>query len=688
MHLWKFITKLSENQKSWILSLGRMARFPSLLLIISYFDGEEGSEAIVNFEGDVRRLLKIARQEKDLPTLIFAYEAMGRIFFIRGFLVPAASQFREAIKLLRILKKKKKINERDYKIILAKLLSWLGLCYLNVGKFKNSAKVFGKAIKLLEELEYNKPIIGELKSLRGDALSFFDTEEALNEVEIAHEILLKHPSIILLTNAIKLFAALLVRNYKADALDILAEAFDKMLMPEILEDLSLSFYKNYQKLLRKIYYKVLKGLDLSFESDELTKKFIFGTEGAKGLYFIFRYFLKPVIHPKNLLAVNKTILIAEQLKLGGFRFLDEIMNKKEKIMESFERAYYLKFREGGTSFYLSKAYSMHDKVLETALNDLAKHYKKVALLSFERISEENIFILSFFDLTLGKSFFKKIKIEPNEVEEIIEMEDAIKRSEMIVNMLNIEPLIGYLSEFGDDDLLIISPIDFIHKIPFEAIFLGNGKFLGSSTNISRVPTLYLVPIWTILHNKLLRTFSTRKRKHIILDISFKNERKAILNILNKLKKEIRLKISQSIPLMRVGFANVYHISSDYSQLIDGVYSVISGQIFNPLDIEKISLPYEIVILNIPSAVEIQEFKYGYTNFAIAFLIAGVQSVIAVGKKMNWKIAVEFSKVFYNSLLKEHEKASLSALKARREILTRGFNDGLFFYFYGNPLTRV
>jgi len=665
-----------------------MARFPSLLLMISYFDGEEGSEAIVNFEGDVRKLLKIARQEKDLPTLIFAHEAMGRIFFVKGFLVPAAFQFREAIRLLKILKRKKRIDERDYKIILAKLLSWLGLCYLNVGKFKSSAKAFGKAIKLLEELEYNKPIIGELKSLRGDALSFFNTEEALNEVETAHEILLKHPSIILLTNAIKLFAALLVRNYKADALDILAEAFDKMLMPEILEDLSLSFYKNYQKLLGKIYYKVLKNIDLSFEPDELTKKFIFGTEGAKGLYYIFRYFLKPVVHPKNLLAVNKTILIAEQLKLGGFRFLDEIVNKKEKIMESFERAYYLKFREGGTSFYLSKAYSMRERILESALNDLAKHYKKVALLCFEKTGEENIFILSFFDLALGKSFFKKIKIEPNEVEEILETDDAIKRSEMIIDKLGIEPLIGYFSELGDNDLLIVSPIDFLHKIPFETIFLGNGRFFGSSTNIVRVPTLYTVPIWTILHSRFLRTFSTRKRKHIILDISLKNERKAILNILNKLKKEVRLKVSQSIPLMRVGFANVYHISSDRSQLIDGVYNIISGQIFNPLDIEKISLPYEIVILNIPSAVEIQEFKYGYTNFAIAFLTAGVQSVIAAGKKVDWEIAVEFSKVFYNSLLKEHEKASLSALKARREILARGFYDGLFFYFYGNPFTKV
>ena len=669
MHIWRWLSRMSSTQKSaFIRSSLRGVNEHEVAFLINYMDTEAYLTRFADIEMVAKNILRRAEEVEDNFLKSVAHEALGRVFFEKGMFPAALAQFEDALSNYLSTG----IKNPDYDETCAKLNAWIGLSALRTGDYKRSASAFRNAIDILLRLDKNRSILGELKALLGDALSYVSPEEAVQEFEEAHELMKESPSPLFISNGMKLFASLVFRKYYNEAASILSDISENLL--RAISGMNLTVYQSFRKIYRNAFVKALKFINI--ENPRTIQDFLYGVEGIKGIYFIFRYFLKPIFKLKDLENYNQAIIIAS--KLNNPRYLEDMLERKKRLLRMYD--------VGGLSPYkLRNLYGFASKTIRfDALIQRARlGFRNILILSFTKLNVPNQYLLIALEYPLGAiALVKRLNIDVEEI--LASKEQGIEGMIKELQYLLPQEIIERLNEYDENDLVIVSPDGILHEVPWEAIPLnGEYPFLSLATNVLRVPTLHQLIFW----NTTNLYYSSEKIA--ILEIPKERDklRHAVRKYLKKRGYRVFSGLSDSIRLMMSEYVDfLYYAVEPFSISADEQFLRFGNSFLAITDIEKLDLSGGIVVLDLSNSVDIIEDEIGYHSAPIAFQIAGFRSILTI----NGKLSEKDRDYFINSLVEDQYANIITEwlLAFRRKLFTSNKNWWYQIVLYGDPHIRI
>ncbi|MHA1589265.1 MAG: hypothetical protein ACTSVA_01515 [Candidatus Njordarchaeales archaeon] len=663
MKIWQWLSHIPPAQKSLIIKEEDFGKDPSISYILSYMESSSLSRAS-GVENITRELLREIEDTDKWAIKSIVHEALGRIFFEKGLYAAALYQFEEALKNLKKAFKKEGRTVDDE--ALAKIYAWIGLCSLKTNEFRKAVDAFSESIKILKKRNPNIPILGELHALYADALSFVSPNEALEEFELAHELLLRNPSPIFISNAMKLFAALVFRKHFEEAASILSDLAYKALSS--MKGMNIGIYESFQKVMRNTYLKALRIVEAG--RPIVIEKLLLGVEAIKGLYFLFRSFLKPALSFREVESINTTILAA--VKLGNIKLYESLMNKKEYLDR-------LRDFTGLSSFRLRM---VNQDAFARNLEALRTKYKDVLVISLTKLlkSREYLFISHAFfhkefDLVtkvfIDDSFLELRHEEPNVI------------SKELAHIIPIR-LLEQFSKIDKNWLVILSLDGSLHEIPWELIPTNTAKesFLALRCPVTRVVSLQQIITWSFNYPKKHGNIALME-----LPPDRDDENRLVRSMLRRIGYRVYSNIRDGFNMLTTESIGVLYYGREPIRTLDDQPIIKLGNLILMIhDIERLDLLGRLAILNIDNGVEIVEDNIGYHSLPIAFNMAGFESVIATLAEIDYKSKLLLPKIIFGF---QNPKDIGYRLYMLRKILYNADNPVWYRYvLYGSPLTVI
>jgi len=623
-----------------------------------------------NIENIARSILKSAEKRGDKLLEAFAHEALGRIFFERGMFLAALAQFEEALSKFMTESEKTAVlrDEETY----AKLNAWIGISALRTNEFKKAIDAFKKAINILSNISENSPILGELKALLGDALSYTSPEEATHEFEEAHELMLRNPSPLLISNGLKLFAALVFRRYYNEAASILNEVSENL--PRSLNGLNLAVYLSFTKIYKNIFLKAASLIELT--NARGIQDLLHGIEGIKGIYFILRSTLKPIFRLRDLESYNQALIFAS--RFGSLEYFEEMLEQKKRLLKMYDMGNFSGYKAGYKLREIHNCLNLtvsFDSLIQKALHG----FERIFILSFLKLLEPNQYLLIALDYPLKEiALVRRIEIEAENI-----LKEDINTASRELELSLPQEVVEFLKNLDCNDLLFLSLDGVLHELPWELLPSGDQErpYLGLVTNIIRLPTLYQIYFWNL--------YEVQKKEIALVEIQRnKNSlRKFVEKALKKKKYRVFSNVESNIYILMTEYMKILHYSRDpFLTLSDEPLLKIGSIFLSPIDIERLDLYGDVVILDISNSTDIIEDEVGYHNLPISFLMAGFTSVIAVNGEVDDAARLLLAKTLYEN--KNKTRISDALLTFRKTAFETGADWWYRVVLYGNPHIRI
>jgi len=670
MHIWRWLSRIPAIQKQRFIKKGEEKNIndQEVFFLIHYMDTEAYLSRLSDIENIAKKLLKAAERTKNHILKSLSHEALGRLFFEKGTFLAALAQFEEALD--EYITHCGGCGYKDE--VYAKLNVWIGLSAIRTNDYKKATKAFKEAIKILEEQNEQRHIIGELKALLGDALSHIAPEEAVQAFEEAHELMKGAPSPLFISNGIKLFASLVFRRYFNEAANVLSEVAENML--RALNGMNIIIYRSFIKIYRNVFLKALRVIEL--ENLSSIKDMLFGVEAIKGTFYLFRALFKPVLRLKDIDNYNQAILLANRLKFTDY--LEEMIEKKRKFLKMYDI--------GDLSPYkLRNLMGFSDKVIrfDTLIQRARLAYQRILVLSFTKLQQPNFYLLVGLEVPSGSvALIKRIIIDPDIII-TAGNRDAESISKELKSILPSE-IEEILAEFTENDLVVISPDGALHEIPWELYPIEDKEtpYLGLKTNILRVPTIYQLIFWNVKN-----IYSPYKIAIVETSKSEKKIRQMISKALKHRGYKVYAEGRESLRLMMSNFIDLFHLSTkEYQTIIDEFFISIGGKLLSITDIEKLDLSGGIAVLDIPNSLSIVEDEDAYHSLSIAFQIAGFKSIVAIADPLDEKSKINLFSRFYN--LKNTSRIGDIILKIRKMFYSANKSWWYKIVLLGDPMFEV
>jgi len=664
MYIWQWLSKLSPPIKEAVTRSAASKTNPQeILLLINFMDIDAKYSRFSNTETIAKHVLKRADKLGDYFTKALAHKVLGRLFFEKGMFTSALAQFERALNSYEEVLETDKQDEFS-----AKLHAWIGLCALRTSEFEKAVNAFKTALSFLEKNGGNRFVIGELKALLGDALSFINPENALSEFEEAHELMKNSPSVLFISNGLKLFSALVFRKYHREAASILSEVGENII--KAIKGMNLTVYQSIKKIYKGPFLKALSLINL--KGNREIKGLFSGVEGVKGIYFLFRFFLKPLIKIKDLTTYNQAILIASRLMNQDY--IDEVIARKNKFLRVYDTgnlsSYKLKNKYGFTRLSVS---------LDTLVQIIRKRFRKVMMISLTKLNNPQEYLLLSTEYPISTTIMKRIKLD---VDDIIYYGKKSKEINESVSALLPVDLESSLLNYTEQDIVLFSVNDILYQLPWEALFVGESR-LGLKTNIVRVPTLYQLALW----NQDYYHFKLEK----IAIIELMKQKKLIKNLVNILRKRrYRVYLSENI---NANYLTNEHINllivANYLQdmLGDEIFIRMGNAFLSVKDIEKLDISGDLVVIIAPYAMEVSDDTVSNHNLPMSFLMSGFKSALVI----NSDLSIRDQEILINEINNITSKNSYVAniaLELRRKIYSYGKNWWQNVSLSGSPLVSI
>ncbi len=641
------------------------ASLREIVYLINFMDTDSRYSRISNIEMIAKHILKKAEEMGDEFTKALAHKVIGRLFYEKGMFESALAQFERALSSYEEVLRGKEIDEFS-----AKLYTWIGLSALRTNEYKKAANAFKIAINYLEKSNKNRFIIGELKALLGDALSYVEPENALIAFEEAHELMKESPTVLFISNGLKLFSALVFRRYFNEASSILAEVSENVL--RAIKGMDISVYQSIRKIYKGPFLKALRIINLNSVNE--IKHLLGGVEGIKGIYFTFRYFLKPLIRIKDLATYNQAIIVAS--RLVNDEYIDEVISRKNKFLRLYDlgnlTAYKLKNRYGFTRLSIS---------LDTIIQMIRLRYRNIMLISLTKLDVPQEYLLLALEYPSNNIIIKRINID---IDEVVYCSKHGKEIDLKINSLLPVEIENRLLRYDEQDIVIFSVDKSLHEIPWEILNIGkSGKVVGLVTNIIRVPTLIQVPLWKANY------YDFKIDKIAVVDVL--KSKKIMKKITSSLKKRnYRVYIGEDLDanFLVNEHINLLFIANELRDTLgDEVFIKIGNAFFSNRDIEKLDMSGDLVILATPYAMEVHEDNLGYSFLPNSFLMSGYKSVLII----NSSLSIKDYEILIDELSNLNERKNTIAdvvLMLKRKIYSLGKKWWQNIALYGSPLVML
>ena len=675
MYIWKWLSKLSSSQKSTILKSNLVnIGYHEIAFLISYMEANIRSSYREDIESIAKRVLKKAEGINHLVLKALAHEALGRIFFEKGMFSVAYAQFEEALKTyLNAINKQDKEKFLRLDETYAKLNAWIGLSSLRAGENKRAAEAFKEAIRVISNIDKDSPLLGELKALLGDAISFISPEEAVQYFEEAHEIMLRHPSPLLISNGMKLFSALVFRMFHNEAANILNDVAENIIA--CMSNMNASIISSFKRIYNNVMLKALKRIDLSSIGPIID--FLYGIEGVKAIYFLFRSLLKPVFKLKDLEYINQALFTS--IKLSSLHFYEEMLERKKRLLDFYDTS-------GLSAYKLRSLFGYFNKTmkLDTLIQRALSTFRNVLIISLTQLNGSRDYLLAVADFpNKNVTVIERIKISD---ELMIPTEGVIENIEenaqLIENVLPDE-LLEVMKDFGEEDLIIISPDGTSHEVPWEITPTGDPKapYIGVKTNITRVPTLHQMIFWgksRSYYDKIALLEFSRKRRGL---------EKMIRNALKKKGYRVFQNVNEGIYIIITENVDLFHYIGEPLKTPDDQPIIkIGSLILLPTDIERLDFSGKLAIIDVPNGLGVIEDEYYYRNLAIAFQMAGFRSVITTRGEIDDSIRKRLAMALYSR--ENATRISHILLKFRKDLFYQGNERWHNVILYGDPTVMI
>ncbi len=653
MRIWQWLSKIGEDHRRLLLNSSMQGDQRSVWFLLKHVESFVTSRK--ELEKIAKKILKKIKEDENLAVKALAHEVLGKIFFEKGIFSAAEAQFKEAYDAL------KKIDALERSEAALKLLTWLGLTSLRLGKYREAENFLERVIMLLRERYGENTIVGEIMSLYADAITYRDPEEAINIYESAHNILVKSPGPFLLSNAVKLSSALFFRRYTNEAATILGESFKDLL--KITKWLNIEIIKSMRILYNKTLGKAITHIDLSYVSDLWSLSI--GLEGIKGLYFEYKAAIKPIVNLASLEEVNKKILRAAQTR--NLSLLDALINGKETKIRLY------------SSNFLLKSTDIINRSLAFAFDRLYRKFGTVNLLLFHKTQNPEEYVVILLRYPKKSGIIKKIIVSEDLIKSV--PENPQEGSKKIKEILP-EDILEEISRM--EGILLISPSDLLHEVTWEILPYNNQRWPYISLNIPvvRISSMFELLRWNFGN----RVYSYGKLALIQHNRERKKEGIFVSNELKKKGLRVIRNIGDSIFLVLGEYISVLHY-------IDKIIETPNGNIFIKLgdfplsirDIEILNIRGGIAILNVSNSIASIIDEFGYHNLPIAFNISGFSSSIAINGSIDVKKSNLLPLLYY---LNNGEEIWYHLLNIRRNLYDSNSSYWYKYVLYGNPLTRL
>lgn len=664
MYIWQWLSKISPPIKREITRSALSKISPrEILLLIDFMNMDTKYSKLSNIETIAKHVLKRADELSDYFTKALAHKVLGRLFFEQGMFTSALAQFERA---LDSYKEVLETGEQDE--FSAKLHAWIGLCALRTNEFKKAVESFKIALSFLEKKGASRSIIGELKALLGDALSFINPDDALSEFEEAHELMREAPSVLFISNGLKLFGALVFRKYYEEASSILSEISENII--KAIKGMNLIVYQSIKKIYKGPFLKALSLINL--KRDRGIELLLNGLEGVKGIYFLFRFFLKPLVKIKDLTTYNQAILIASRLMDPDY--IEEVISRKDKFLRVYDTgtlwSYKLKNKYGFTRLSVS---------LDTLLRETKKRFRKVMIISLTKLDSPQKYLLLSAEYPSGIRIMERLKLN---AEDIIYFNKKGKEVNDSISSLLPVDLENALLSYNERDIVFFSVNDVLYQLPWEALFVENDK-LGLKTNVVRVPTLYQLALWS-------QDYYNLKLEKIAI-VELMSQKKLTSNLMSLLKrKNYRVYLGENL--------DANYLINDHIDLLiianhlqdvfdDEIFIRIGNALLSVRDIEKLDISGDLVIIIAPYAMEVSDDGVSNHNLPMSFLMSGFKSVLTI----NSDLSIVDQAILINEIEKATNKYSYVAdivLELRRRIHSYGRNWWQNISLSGSPLVTI
>ncbi|MHA1617585.1 MAG: hypothetical protein ACTSX9_09790 [Candidatus Njordarchaeales archaeon] len=658
MRIWQWLSQIPATQKDLVFKEGiRSSDEQIIAYLLSYMESQ--TTKISDIEVMIKELLREVEKSDKLAIKSLVHEALGRIFFERGLYSAAFYQFEEALRNLKLAYEKEGREEDE---AIAKLHTWVGLCALRVNEFKRAAEAFGRAIDILEEkISPTASVLGELHALRADSLSFFAPNDALEEFETAHELLLRNPSPLFISNAMKLFAALSFRKNFEEAVSFLNDLSNNILSS--IREMNIGIYESFRKVIRNTYLKALRIIRV--EKPSSIERLLLGADTVKGLYFIFRSFLKPSISFRELGSINTAILAASEL--GNIKVYENLMSRKEYLTRLWD---YMRL-----SSY--KLRMVNSRALEHNLAKLKTEYRDILVISFIKLLESHEYLLITHAFSHKEfSSLTRLSIDDRYLDLKYEKPEEIANE---LSLLLPDKFLEKLNYLTSDWLVILSLDGFLHEIPWELISINSSEkpFLSLRCPVVRVASLQQVSTWQL--------FSQKSDNVALLEVSPDrvSEGKLVGKLLKARGYRTYMNIGDNVSVILTENLNVLYYSWEPVTTPDDQPIIRLGSlILMPQDIERLDLSGGLAILNINNGVRVIEDSQGLHSLPLAFNMAGFQSVITTIGNVDYDVR---SRVI-ETLLADLKMRNISdrLLITRRMLYQDNNQDWYKYVLYGSP----
>ncbi len=597
VYLWRWLIDFKWRNANSFYNINRnIKEYHTLYLLLNHYKtlGVFYEEEMVK---SLKELIKKSDTFSNPPFIRYlAYSMLGKIEFEKGLFPVALTHFREALNNFYQLDYQDPEEE-------ARLYAWIGLSSFKLGKYKEAEEYFTKAINVLEGFSDKKPVIGEIRVLLADALYFTNPSEAIQEAELAHEILKTYLSPFFVVNAIKLSAGLIARNYTEEGYSVLSEAVNRY--PEITKLLNINFVKTL-----KFVENNAKKVIIYKEPETLNslKDAFLGYEGLKGMYYVFRKVVKPEIEPNRLLMFNSKIV--SSLKKPDKA--EELIQLKNNFIEKSESI-------GLQTLGDYPIYKISEKIKQ-----LINLFGEVGILSFYDAVNPNEFRVSFYwsDGNYESIITRMMNID-EEALDLVNLKSE-QASEKLTNYLP-NDVLDKIQSIKKDGLIIVSPSLQLFALPWDLLPTNDPDFpyLGLKNYLTIVPTIQEIRFW----EKEVKPYN-KKLYYSQFEGLPRGLGKEISNHLKDLgywkhknfSKDLASELSANVEIF-------LYIGNTIESLDGDIFIKVGREYYSILDIEKIKMRGNVAILGTPCGSETIIDEFGAHNLMISMILSGFRSAV-------------------------------------------------------------